>query len=79
MSPAIAHLSKPAEERAIVNSTFARVLRAGEAAGADGSVLVAMGARVRVLVADYCRGRGPFASLGCQDAAEAIAADVAQF
>lgn len=76
MSPAIDHLTNPADERALVNSTFARVLRAWAAKGGNDSALIAMGARTRSLVADYCRGRGPFSVLGSQDAAAAIAADV---
>jgi hypothetical protein len=59
----------------MVNATFARVLRASD--GRDGAELVAMGARVRGHVADYIRGRGPWAILGSQAATEAIADHVA--
>ena len=59
------------DERAMVNLTFARVLRLG--AGRPGAELVRLGEQVRGHVADYTRGRGPWAVLGSQAAAEAIA------
>jgi hypothetical protein len=59
------------DERAMVNLTFARVLRFG--AARPGAELVGLGCQVRGHVADYVRGRGPWAVLGSQAASEAIA------